>query len=51
MHELGRIPRIDDTVAVADVVFEVVDMDGNRVDKVLARRAPVPPTADEAHED
>lgn len=35
MHELGRIPRHGDLVNWKGLTFEVVDMDGNRVDKVL----------------
>lgn len=34
---LGRLPRIADQVRRADWLFEVVDMDGHRVDRVLAR--------------
>ncbi len=33
---LGRIPRAADTVDWEDWRFEIVDMDGNRIDKVLA---------------
>jgi putative hemolysin len=35
---LGRLPRITDSVEWDDWRFEVVDMDGKRVDKVLAGR-------------
>ena len=35
---LGRLPRISDTVEWEDWRFEVVDLDGKRVDKVLASR-------------
>ena len=35
--ELGRIPMAGDTVMIAGFEFEVVDMDGVRVDKVLIR--------------
>lgn len=36
MHELGRIPIVTDSFELAGWRFEVVDMDGRRVDKVLA---------------
>lgn len=36
---LGRLPRTADTVVWEDWRFEVVDLDGKRVDKVLATRA------------
>jgi putative hemolysin len=40
---LGRVPRTGDHVAWEDWKLEVVDMDGKRIDKVLAARvAPVP---------
>lgn len=35
MFVLGRIPRVGDTFVRAGVGFEVVDMDGNRVDRLL----------------
>jgi putative hemolysin len=35
--ELGRIPAAGDAVDIAGSRFEVVDMDGVRVDKVLIR--------------
>lgn len=38
---LGRIPVEGDTVQIGAVILEVVDMDGRRVDKVLARPQPV----------
>lgn len=43
MTQLGRIPATTDTIAWAGFRFEVVDMDGNRVDKILVSR-----TADDA---
>ena len=39
MHRLGRVPRTGDLFQHAGLRFEVVDMDGNRVDRVLV----VPP--------
>jgi putative hemolysin len=38
MTSLGRIPRSADAVEWSDLRFEVMDMDGNRVDKVLVSR-------------
>jgi putative hemolysin len=35
MAQLGRIPAVGDTFEWKDLRFEVVDMDGHRVDKVL----------------
>ncbi|HEX7689580.1 MAG TPA: hemolysin family protein [Burkholderiaceae bacterium] len=39
---LGRLPRTADTVDWGDWRFEVVDLDGKRVDKVLVSRIPSP---------
>lgn len=36
MTVLGRIPRTGDKLELPAVILEVIDMDGNRVDKVLA---------------
>jgi putative hemolysin len=40
MLALGRVPRTGDLFERGDFRFEIVDMDGNRVDRVLASRAP-----------
>lgn len=40
MTELGQIPRVTDVVEKNGLRFEVVDMDGHRVDKVLFSRLP-----------
>ncbi|SPR99938.1 hemolysin family protein [Cupriavidus taiwanensis] len=37
---LGRLPQIADAVQWGDWRFEIVDMDGKRIDKVLAERLP-----------
>lgn len=37
---LGRLPRTADTVEWEGWTFEVVDLDGKRVDKVLVQRSP-----------
>jgi putative hemolysin len=39
LWRLGRIPRTSDRVEWRGWTFEVVDMDGRRIDKVLATRA------------
>lgn len=39
LDRLGRVPKTGDKVAYADYVFEVVDMDGRRVDKLLISRS------------
>ncbi len=35
MHKLGRIPKTADKFIIDTITYEIVDMDGNRVDKVL----------------
>jgi putative hemolysin len=40
MLALGRVPRTGDVFERGDYRFEVVDMDGNRVDRLLATRHP-----------
>jgi len=35
MYKLNRIPKIGDTFIVQGYKFEIVDMDGNRVDKLM----------------
>lgn len=37
---LGRLPQTADTVRWEDWKFEIIDMDGKRIDKVLASRVP-----------
>jgi putative hemolysin len=44
---LGRVPKTGDKIKHAGWVFEVIDMDGRRVDKVLAH----PPKGDELLDD
>jgi putative hemolysin len=38
LAQLGRVPKEGEAVAYAGWRFEVVDMDGRRIDKVLVRR-------------
>ena len=40
MKELGRMPAETDRIISGEWTFEVIDMDGTRVDKVLAMRNP-----------
>jgi putative hemolysin len=40
LAELGRLPETGDRFTYEDWHFEVVDMDGRRIDKLLARREP-----------
>lgn len=48
IHHLGRVAKTADRVTLGDWTFEVVDMDGRRIDKVLARRETSPePRSDE----
>ena len=37
LASMGRIPKVGDRVTIGDYVFEIVDMDGRRIDKVLIR--------------
>jgi putative hemolysin len=38
VNQLGRIPRIAESFDAGGLYFEVVDMDGNRVDRILVKR-------------
>ena len=38
INRLGHLPKSGERVEHGDVVFEVVDMDGRRIDKVLVTR-------------
>jgi putative hemolysin len=49
MYVLGRIPLVSDNFTVAGFRFEVVDMDKNRVDKVLLERLPEPVDGEDDH--
>lgn len=40
LHHLGRIPETGDVLHWHGLRFEIVDMDGNRIDKVLAMPVP-----------
>ncbi len=41
MFLIGRIPRTGDTFSYQHINFEIVDMDGGRVDKLLVTKRPV----------
>jgi len=47
MMHLGRIPQAADHFDWSGLTFEVVDMDGKRVDKVLVKTMPVSPPPEE----
>ena len=47
MMRLGRIPVAADSFEAVGLRFEVVDMDGKRVDKVLVQHNSLPPSAGE----
>ena len=38
MSKLGKIPITGDKVEWEDFIFEIVDMDGNRIDKILVTK-------------
>lgn len=40
LHHMGRIPTVADHFEVAGLRFEVVDMDENRIDKLIVSRVP-----------
>jgi putative hemolysin len=42
MARLHRVPMVADRVAAGDFLFEIVDMDGRRVDRVLIMPVPAP---------
>jgi putative hemolysin len=46
---LGRVPQVEDQFVSDNLRFEVVDMDQNRVDKLIVSRVKLDPT--QAHED
>jgi putative hemolysin len=47
MLALGRVPRTGDVFERGSYRFEIVDMDGHRVDRVLVSRVPPAPGSDE----
>jgi putative hemolysin len=47
MQVMGKVPSTGEKVTVADWLLEIVDMDGLRVDKVLASQVKAPSVRDE----
>ena len=43
LAQLGRLPATADTFDWKDLRFEIVDMDGRRIDKLLVQKIPGPP--------
>ncbi|MFH1907524.1 MAG: hemolysin family protein [Chloroflexota bacterium] len=50
MLHLGRIPLAGDKFEWGGLRFEVMDMDGNRVDKLLVTTLPIPPVEKETQD-
>jgi len=44
LHKLGKIPSIGDTTTWNGLKLEVVDMDGQRIDRILVSLDPAPPS-------
>ena len=40
LHTLGRIPKVAESFEAVGLRFEIIDMDGHRVDKLLVARLP-----------
>jgi len=40
LHHMGHLPQIGETVEIGSYRFEVVDMDGRRIDKILVAHLP-----------
>ena len=51
LWHLGRLPVVGETLSWRDLRIEVVDLDGNRIDKLLLTVKPVAPAVDEASQD
>lgn len=43
LHQFGHLPAVGESFLYQDVRFEVVNVDGRRIDKVLVQPAAVPP--------
>ena len=46
MARLGRVPKAADAFDWGGMHFEVVDMDGRRIDKVMVNRLAAPPVSE-----
>jgi len=40
LHQMGRLPQIGESMTFGGYRFEVVDMDGRRIDKLIVTRLP-----------
>jgi putative hemolysin len=49
MMHLGRVPATADTFDLNGLRYEILDMDGHRIDKVLVHRVPVDNQSTEQH--
>jgi len=43
LHQMGRLPHVGEAIAFAGYRFEVVDLDGRRIDKIIVTRLPPEP--------
>jgi putative hemolysin len=50
LYQLGYIPQANEVVAWEEYRFEIVDMDGNRIDRLLVTHVPAPPESFESNE-
>ena len=48
LHHLGHLPNVGEAVEVRDLKFEVMDMDGRRIDRILVSGAGVEPPLETA---
>ena len=51
LYQFGYIPRPSETLDWDEYRFEVLDMDGNRIDRILVTHTPAPPAQPEADEE
>ena len=51
LWHLGRLPVVGETLTWRDLRIEVMDLDGNRIDKLLLTVRPAAPAVDEASQD
>jgi putative hemolysin len=51
LARLGHIPTVGETLRVGNFLFEVVDMDARRIDRLLIRREPEAASAGEDHQE
>jgi len=40
LYQLGHLPEVGESFSFGDWHFEIVDLDGMRIDKILAQRGP-----------